>query len=231
MSYQEQLKDPRWQEKRKIILSRDNYTCQKCNNESYRRKNVLKGLVISNSLNFRSNNHFALDKWRFLVWNFRDNELFRGSTDSSNFSSEKSYICFYCIERVEGLLKFQVLGLKEIPNTHILFKNVDFIKTLTSNNYKDLVERQTFDFVYSSDFEPKTCSIIFGLQVHHTYYHDGKYAWDYPDECLTTLCPTCHNEIHLNTEIPIFDFLGNELERLPSSTVISNPNRLRRRRG
>ncbi|MFX0136941.1 MAG: HNH endonuclease [Candidatus Hodarchaeota archaeon] len=30
MNYSEKLKDPRWQEKRKEILKRDNYKCQHC---------------------------------------------------------------------------------------------------------------------------------------------------------------------------------------------------------
>lgn len=30
MTYQEQLKDPRWQKKRLEILDRDNFACQKC---------------------------------------------------------------------------------------------------------------------------------------------------------------------------------------------------------
>ena len=35
MNYSEKLKDPKWQRKRLEILSRDNFTCQKCNsNES-----------------------------------------------------------------------------------------------------------------------------------------------------------------------------------------------------
>jgi hypothetical protein len=33
MTYSDKLRDPRWQEKRKRILARDNYECQLCNNK------------------------------------------------------------------------------------------------------------------------------------------------------------------------------------------------------
>lgn len=31
------------------------------------------------------------------------------------------------------------------------------------------------------------------LHVHHRWYEKGKDPWDYPDECLVTLCEECHN--------------------------------------
>jgi len=34
------------------------------------------------------------------------------------------------------------------------------------------------------------------LQVHHMTYLDGKEAWDYPKELLTTYCKRCHAEEH-----------------------------------
>lgn len=34
------------------------------------------------------------------------------------------------------------------------------------------------------------------LHVHHTYYTDGKMAWDYPDSALITYCSACHKEEH-----------------------------------
>lgn len=40
-------------------------------------------LVVSNSLDFLGKTHFALEKWRFLVFNLDDNLLFRGSTNNS----------------------------------------------------------------------------------------------------------------------------------------------------
>lgn len=35
------------------------------------------------------------------------------------------------------------------------------------------------------------------LNVHHWYYLPGADPWDYDDECLVTLCETCHGKIEV----------------------------------
>lgn len=32
------------------------------------------------------------------------------------------------------------------------------------------------------------------LHVHHRWYEKGKDPWEYPDECLVTLCEECHDQ-------------------------------------
>ena len=32
--------------------------------------------------------------------------------------------------------------------------------------------------------------------IHHKYYTDGKKPWEYPDDCLITLCEDCHKKRH-----------------------------------
>lgn len=34
------------------------------------------------------------------------------------------------------------------------------------------------------------------LNVHHKWYEFGKLPWEYPDECLETLCDHCHEMEH-----------------------------------
>lgn len=36
------------------------------------------------------------------------------------------------------------------------------------------------------------CMSSKNLQVHHLVYIDGKMAWEYPGNALTTLCADCH---------------------------------------
>jgi hypothetical protein len=35
------------------------------------------------------------------------------------------------------------------------------------------------------------------LHVHHIRYAKGADPWDYPDDCLVTLCESCHEEMHI----------------------------------
>lgn len=45
------------------------------------------------------------------------------------------------------------------------------------------------------------------LNVHHKIYYRNRYLWDYPDDCLVTLCENCHHYIHSlnNVGIPIVE--------------------------
>lgn len=43
------------------------------------------------------------------------------------------------------------------------------------------------------------------LHVHHKYYVKGKLAWEYPNEALVCLCQTCHQELHNNTIIKVYE--------------------------
>jgi len=42
------------------------------------------------------------------------------------------------------------------------------------------------------------------LQVHHTYYLEGRNPWDVPNDCLITLCGGCHKKAHKGRDIKSF---------------------------
>lgn len=52
------------------------------------------------------------------------------------------------------------------------------------------------------------CGATTDLQVHHRQYHYigrlemFKDPWDYPDECLITICRRCHNRGHAKYKVP-----------------------------
>ena len=48
------------------------------------------------------------------------------------------------------------------------------------------------------------CSSNINVQVHHTKYAKGKYAWEYPNSSLVTLCKDCHNKVHSNEKHPLY---------------------------
>lgn len=49
------------------------------------------------------------------------------------------------------------------------------------------------------------------LHVHHLYYDYDLYPWEYPDRAYITLCDSCHEEEHSDTELK---FLINEYYKL-----------------
>lgn len=43
------------------------------------------------------------------------------------------------------------------------------------------------------------------LQVHHKYYILNRFPWEYKDDALITLCNWCHSELHIQSNIEIFN--------------------------
>ncbi len=43
------------------------------------------------------------------------------------------------------------------------------------------------------------------LEVHHSYYIVNCFPWNYPNESLLTVCRDCHQKIHDECKIPIWD--------------------------
>ena len=49
------------------------------------------------------------------------------------------------------------------------------------------------------------------LHVHHKYYIEDRFPWEYDDDSLITLCSDCHSETHENNKTPLFDKHGSIL--------------------
>ena len=49
------------------------------------------------------------------------------------------------------------------------------------------------------------------LEVHHKLYVLNKLPWEYEDDDLMTVCNKCHEEIHKNEEIHVFDESKNHI--------------------
>ena len=62
-----------------------------------------------------------------------------------------------------------------------------------------------------------TKEVIFnGLNVHHTYYIEGRKPWEYDNETLVTLCEDCHKKRHETSDVPLYD----SNKRLISNLII-----------
>jgi len=76
MTYQEQIKDPRWQKKKLPILSRDEFMCQSCGDEE-------EELQVHHIIYYQDR----------MIWDYKDNELISlCSTCHKNTTEEKKNI-------------------------------------------------------------------------------------------------------------------------------------------
>lgn len=41
------------------------------------------------------------------------------------------------------------------------------------------------------------------LEVHHTFYVEGRQPWEYPNKSLITLCRDCHYHFHCEHEVQV----------------------------
>lgn len=53
------------------------------------------------------------------------------------------------------------------------------------------------------DFDPGFHLVMPRLNVHHRIYYKNRHLWDYPDDCLITLCEKCHHYVHSLKELSI----------------------------
>ena len=53
------------------------------------------------------------------------------------------------------------------------------------------------------DFYPGFHLAMPRLNVHHKIYYRNRKLWDYPDDCLVTLCEDCHHYVHSLNDIGI----------------------------
>lgn len=43
------------------------------------------------------------------------------------------------------------------------------------------------------------------LHTHHRFYHKGLEPWEYPNSALETLCWSCHERLHENELVPVYE--------------------------
>ena len=80
-----------------------------------------------------------------------------------------------------------------------------------SGNYRYEIQVRGFILVISFDLWPGFSLAMPRLNVHHKIYFRNRNVWDYPDDCLVTLCEDCHHYIHSLNDlgIPIVEEKAN----------------------
>ena len=74
------------------------------------------------------------------------------------------------------------------------------------NRREQILQRDQFTCQFCGNTEKSE------LQVHHRQYHyvarfeAFRLPWEYPDECLVTICKRCHDKGHALYKVPIIQY-------------------------
>lgn len=203
-NYYELLLTDEWKLKRNEILKRDEYKCRSCANSS---------LINEYRISYCSYGTLQSGTLMIVVYNKNKQSLLRCKTtlDLNFFKGliqaygESSIICLshgedaFC--RMVGLV---------ITDEKL---NYSGIENRTINNIKEFgIKQQITQESYLNNlpierFKKLKWLEVNHLHIHHKYYLLNKSPWEYPSEALTTLCWKCHEELHANSTIPVYNSL------------------------
>jgi len=65
------------------------------------------------------------------------------------------------------------------------------------------IQVRGYILIITFDFLPGFHLAMPRLNVHHKIYYRNRNLWDYPDDCLVTLCEDCHHYVHSLNDIGI----------------------------
>ena len=125
-------------------------------------------------------------------------------TKKSNYiKSRDNYTCQLC----------HVFNPMQIPPVVIKQGEYDTIHNYEMHKYEDRYYIFVPNYKISITFT-FYCSfhlVMPRLNVHHKIYYRNRNLWDYPDDCLVTLCENCHHYIHSldSVTIPIIEEKAN----------------------
>jgi len=186
MTYEELLKDIKWSQRRYLILRRDSLCCKNCHNEIIKKNSrpatFLKQLDHTQAGDLR--------KKPFGLINIYNVEI----QDDDDGSIHQAYIRLW----PELYADHNFSGLK------FFYSNDNCEKGEETDNTSviTLVEK-------SKGSDLQTTIYARSLHVHHKYYQEETFPWDYPDEALITLCWRCHKKLHEEEKIEWFTKNGN----------------------
>lgn len=210
MNYPEQLKTDNWKRKRQKILQRDKNKCQNCNNE-FLIKELQKGLFNGYCFPTQRN---AID-----IDGFGEEKLLKAGIDEKycNFLNKHAFVYSKKIQNwkrtVLGLrkptdLEFKILIEYNNKIDHLI---IQYSQTLdpTLWNYITALNNEKITRLIELENEQSLTDLnwvfMLGLHIHHNYYIKDLKAWEYKDDALKTLCYDCHETLHKNELIPVYN--------------------------
>lgn len=233
VNYRQLLEDKRWFDKRLEIIKRDQFICQQCSNEKlldFNKNEISNGVIGTDGFMYlKYNNHwFKLKNMSSeIIQSLRVSEFtiqFNNTRLEINKNGGQDFIDIEIVgirkldsfeiemhrlnDLLNSLIKLNLNKkeyLNDILNNHQhVFEKLGYEKFVSILNSEevfvisDYIKQDEFDWIY-----------LFKLNVHHTYYKEGKLPWEYEDDSMITLCEDCHAEIHEKEQILYLDKNGH----------------------
>lgn len=222
-TYSDLLQRPEWKEKTKVILNRDDHTCQRCGTGKNDKLNTTKRKAnFTGYLKFISVPGKTADFRKIRMKISPDNP---GIPIKTSFTidelNEHKNLCLIINFVINDKIQYPFNGTLGINNfDQIINELVDEDPFLTYMRRKLLSPVVDIDLegIYVEDMT-KSPNYIFAknhsvLHVHHKCYRKGIEIWEHSDDEYVTLCNICHGIVHENQEVPFFDIHGNILQNL-----------------
>lgn len=217
MNYSDLLKSDEWKKKRKKILERDNYECQRCGvakNKDLRTQALTvssKDFGLFKKIEFVSDhglnsNVISLilpnDKKILAKTNFPNGDLDKGLDYAFviNLAFKNSIIYPY-----NGSTLFDSKNNIFHGQSNTFFHNTISKKLKDSNTE---IDKEGIWFVPKDKINEFAKDNVL-LHVHHKCYRQNIEIWNQKDEEYVTLCNVCHSIVHHNQLIPYYDGNGN----------------------
>ena len=183
MNYHEQLENTEWKKKRESILERDRYKCVVCNKERTKFTGIIRNFGILSYTELLEKGYvFTIPLHHNIPTN-----IIKVSKDNNEYNVK------IIDDNISGLLISELkYSLKKTQGITPFGTTTGY--SLIAFNEKDISNESFID-----------------LNIHHKYYIAGRYAWEYDDNVLETLCIDCHEKVHLENEIFVYNQVGDKM--------------------
>lgn len=109
-------------------------------------------------------------------------------------------------DEIDRISYFDLLKCDEWKNKRIgVLKRDDYRCVKCKTTYTITTYSGSNKIYLLKDEAPNPENRYINLQVHHTLYVFNKLHWEYDDDELETLCNICHEELHNNENVKVWD--------------------------